>query len=117
MFFVYKLYTCNLTFLGSFLGFQQKGVTMSIVLYSANGNIQWWLIQFIIALHKEICVIQYSLPFACFSFHRLLGDYYRKQGIIYRAIEEYQLALQFNPKNQGIKQQINRLQASEEGQK
>ena len=27
-----------LTFLGSFLGFQQKGVTMSIVLYNANGN-------------------------------------------------------------------------------
>jgi tetratricopeptide (TPR) repeat protein len=42
-------------------------------------------------------------------FHRQLGDYYRKQGITYRAIEEYRQALLLNPDNPGLKQQLDKL--------
>ncbi len=48
------------------------------------------------------------------SFHNLLGDYYQKQGINYRAIEEYNQALQLNPNDIGIKMRLDTLQMREE---
>ncbi len=44
------------------------------------------------------------------SFHKQLGDYYRKQGILYRAAEEYRQALLLNPKDVTLKQRLEELQ-------
>jgi tetratricopeptide (TPR) repeat protein len=44
------------------------------------------------------------------TFHKQLGDYYRKQGILYRATEEYRQALQLNPKDVTLKRRIDELQ-------
>ena len=40
-------------------------------------------------------------------FHKQLGDYYYKQGIMYRAIEEYRQALQFNSKDARLKRRLD----------
>ncbi len=44
------------------------------------------------------------------SFHISLGDYYRKQGINYRALEEYKQALFLDPRNIRIQQRINKIE-------
>ncbi|MEA2115478.1 MAG: O-antigen ligase family protein, partial [Thermodesulfobacteriota bacterium] len=44
------------------------------------------------------------------TFHKQLGDYYRKQGILYRAIEEYRQALLLNPKDTTLKRRLDDLQ-------
>ncbi|MEE4242994.1 MAG: O-antigen ligase family protein, partial [Desulfopila sp.] len=43
------------------------------------------------------------------SFHLYLGDYYKKQGILYRAKEEYERALLFDPDNTAIQQRLEGL--------
>ena len=46
-------------------------------------------------------------------FHEWLGDYYAKDGIVYRAQEEYQQVLLIEPFNEGIRrkvEQLNKLQ-------
>lgn len=42
-------------------------------------------------------------------FHLLLGDYYVKQGIVYRAKEEYEQALMLEPGNEKIRQRLEKL--------
>ena len=42
-------------------------------------------------------------------FHVLLGDYYAKEGIMYRAKEEYQQALLLEPKNESVRNKIDRI--------
>ncbi|MFH2124029.1 MAG: O-antigen ligase family protein [Pseudomonadota bacterium] len=42
-------------------------------------------------------------------FHLLLGDYYVKQGILYRAKEEYEQALMLEPGNEKIRQRLEKL--------
>jgi tetratricopeptide (TPR) repeat protein len=44
--------------------------------------------------------------------HIWLGDYYAKEGIIYRAKEEYQQALLLEPRNESVKSKIERLNKS-----
>ena len=44
------------------------------------------------------------------AFHRQLGDYYRTQGILYRATEEYRQALQLNPQDLRLKRRLDELQ-------
>ena len=56
--------------------------------------------------------IQY-LP-ANASFHKLLGNHYRRQGITYRAVEEYQQALQLNPGDTGLERLLNQLESKGE---
>lgn len=43
------------------------------------------------------------------QFHEWLGDYYTKEGIVYRAQEEYQQALLLEPLNQSIRQKVEKL--------
>jgi O-antigen ligase/tetratricopeptide (TPR) repeat protein len=43
------------------------------------------------------------------AFHLHLGDYYKKQGILYRAKEEYERALLFEPDNTTIRQRLEGL--------
>jgi tetratricopeptide (TPR) repeat protein len=43
------------------------------------------------------------------TFHLRLGDYYKKQGILYRAKEEYERALLFEPDNSAIRQRLEGL--------
>ena len=43
------------------------------------------------------------------EFHLLLGDYYKKEGIIYRAREEYEQALIFEPGNEVVKKRLDSL--------
>ena len=45
-------------------------------------------------------------------FHIWLGDYYAREGISYRAVEEYQQALLLQPKNISIQQKIDQLNGS-----
>ncbi|WP_458778242.1 hypothetical protein [Desulforhopalus sp. 52FAK] len=42
-------------------------------------------------------------------FHRLLGDYYRKEGVEYRAIEEYEQVLLLDPDDEKSKQALRVL--------
>ncbi len=42
-------------------------------------------------------------------FHILLGDYYLKEGILYRAREEYEQAMLLKPNNKGIQKRIKRV--------
>ncbi len=42
-------------------------------------------------------------------FHIILGDYYKKEGILYRAREEYEQALVFEPNNEKLKQRLETL--------
>ncbi len=42
-------------------------------------------------------------------FHIQLGDYYARQGITYRAMEEYQQALLQDPQNASVRARIDRL--------
>jgi len=42
-------------------------------------------------------------------FHIYLGDYYKKEGIVYRAREEYELALIFDPGNEGVLRRLENL--------
>jgi tetratricopeptide (TPR) repeat protein/O-antigen ligase len=42
-------------------------------------------------------------------FHIRLGDYYAKEGILYRAKEEYQQALLLEPKNESVRKAIERM--------
>ena len=42
-------------------------------------------------------------------FHEWLGDYYATEGIVYRALEEYQQALLLEPLNEAIRQKIEKL--------
>ncbi len=44
------------------------------------------------------------------SFHIRLGDYYKKQNIPYRAIEEYQQALLLDPGNIQVQNRLKQLQ-------
>ncbi len=44
------------------------------------------------------------------SFHKMLGDNYRKQGISYRAIEEYRQALLLNPKDRSLQRKLKEMQ-------
>jgi tetratricopeptide (TPR) repeat protein len=46
-------------------------------------------------------------------FHIWLGDYYAKEGIIYRAKEEYQQALLLEPKNESARKRIEKITKSE----
>jgi Tfp pilus assembly protein PilF len=46
-------------------------------------------------------------------FHIWLGDYYAKEGITYRAKEEYQQALLLEPKNESVSKKIEMLTKSE----
>lgn len=43
-------------------------------------------------------------------FHIYLGDYYRKEGIEYRAVEEYEQALMLEPDNAILRAKLSRLQ-------
>ncbi len=43
------------------------------------------------------------------AFHLRLGDYYKKQGILYRAKQEYERALLFEPDNSAIRQRLEGL--------
>ena len=45
------------------------------------------------------------------GFHRNAGLLYERQGIIYRAIEEYQQALLIDPKHEWVKKRLNKLQS------
>ena len=45
------------------------------------------------------------------GFHRNAGSLYEHQGIIYRAIEEYQQALLIDPKHEWVKKRLNKLQS------
>lgn len=42
-------------------------------------------------------------------FHRLLGDYYRREGVRYRAIEEYREVLKINPEDPTSKSELQDL--------
>ncbi|MBU1564278.1 MAG: O-antigen ligase family protein [Proteobacteria bacterium] len=42
-------------------------------------------------------------------FHEWLGDYYAKEGIVYRALEEYQQALLLEPLNEALRRKIEKL--------
>ncbi len=42
-------------------------------------------------------------------FHILLGDYYAQEGIVYRARDEYEQALLFDPGNEKIQKRLERL--------
>ncbi|MFN2355167.1 MAG: lipid A core--O-antigen ligase, partial [Desulfopila sp.] len=44
------------------------------------------------------------------GFHVRLGDYFKKQGIYYRAQEEYEQALLFDPGNEGIRRRLEGLE-------
>ncbi len=44
------------------------------------------------------------------NFHIYLGDYYKKKGIPYRALEEYQQALLLEPGNRSVQHRIRKLQ-------
>ncbi len=44
------------------------------------------------------------------NFHIFLGDYYKKKGIPYRALEEYQQALLLEPGNRSVQHRIRKLQ-------
>jgi hypothetical protein len=46
-------------------------------------------------------------------FHIWLGDYYAKEGIVYRAQEEYQQALLLEPKNESVRKRIEKITKSE----
>lgn len=50
------------------------------------------------------------------TFHKQLGDYYRKQGIVYRATEEYRQALLLNPKDVTLKRRLDDLQKKRSAQ-
>lgn len=43
------------------------------------------------------------------GFHIYLGDYYKKEGIVYRAREEYEQALIFDPGNDGVLRRLENL--------
>jgi len=43
------------------------------------------------------------------GFHIYLGDYYKKEGIIYRAREEYEQALIFDPGNEGVLRRLENI--------
>ncbi len=43
-------------------------------------------------------------------FHEWLGDYYAGEGIIYRALEEYQQVLLLEPLNESIRGKVEKLQ-------
>jgi tetratricopeptide (TPR) repeat protein len=43
------------------------------------------------------------------SFHIQLGDYFRKEGITYRAGEEYQRALMLDPGNKSIDKRLRQM--------
>ena len=45
------------------------------------------------------------------GFHRNAGQLYEKQGVVYRAIEEYQQALLIDPKHGWVKKRLNKLQS------
>jgi O-antigen ligase/tetratricopeptide (TPR) repeat protein len=49
----------------------------------------------------------------CAPFHVRLGDYYAKEGITYRAKEEYQQALLLEPNNESVRNKIERMTKSE----
>ncbi len=42
-------------------------------------------------------------------FHILLGDHYTREGITYRAVQEYQQALLLDPNNAGVKDKLAKL--------
>jgi len=42
-------------------------------------------------------------------FHIILGDYYQNEGILYRAREEYEQALVFEPNNETLKKRLEKL--------
>jgi O-antigen ligase len=42
-------------------------------------------------------------------FHEWLGDYYAADGIVYRALEEYQQVLLIEPLNEGIRRKVEKL--------
>lgn len=44
------------------------------------------------------------------GFHRNAGSLYERQGIIYRAIEEYQQALLLQPQHKWVRQRLEKLQ-------
>jgi tetratricopeptide (TPR) repeat protein len=46
-------------------------------------------------------------------FHIWLGDYYAKEGILYRAKEEYQQALLLEPKNESVRKKIEKITKNE----
>ncbi|XOF32652.1 MAG: O-antigen ligase family protein [Candidatus Electrothrix sp. YB6] len=46
-------------------------------------------------------------------FHVLLGDYYLKKGIPYRAREEYEQALLLEPRNSGVRSRLRKLEAKQ----
>ncbi len=45
----------------------------------------------------------------CASFHIQLGDYFRKEGITFRAKEEYQNALMLDPGNKVVRQRLRQM--------
>ena len=45
------------------------------------------------------------------GFHIRLGDYYKKQGIYYRARQEYEQALLFDPDNEGVRRKLEQLES------
>jgi tetratricopeptide (TPR) repeat protein len=47
------------------------------------------------------------------SFHIQLGDYYRTEGIIYRAKEEYQRALMIDPGNRTVTRRLRQMGLSD----
>jgi O-antigen ligase len=49
------------------------------------------------------------------AFHKYMGDYYRGQGITYRALEEYSHALLLNPGDAYLKKLLRKMKAKETG--
>ena len=43
-------------------------------------------------------------------FHSWLGDYYRKEGILYRAKEEYEQAAILEPKNNSYRRKLKKVE-------
>jgi len=43
-------------------------------------------------------------------FHIWLGDYYKKEGITYRAKEEYERAVMLDPRNESYKRRLRKLE-------
>lgn len=54
--------------------------------------------------------ISYLPDYAPFRIR--MGDYYRKEGIIYRAVEEYRQALRLNPRNITVRRRLEELEKS-----
>jgi O-antigen ligase len=49
-------------------------------------------------------------------FYIYLGDYYRDNGMYYRAVEEYKQALLIQPDNDGIKNRLKQVEAKQQAQ-